>query len=64
MKLNIFQYEIRSGLFQLLTQSIPIFPSYRNQPIDWDYKSIDWFLYDGNTALNWVNPLAGRHFVK
>ena len=27
---------------------MPVLPSYRNQ------KSIDWFLYDGNTGTKWV----------
>ena len=32
-----------------LTQYVPVFPSYRNQSIDLLRKSIDWFLYEGNT---------------
>ena len=30
-------------------------PSYRNQSIDLHSKSIDWFLYEGNTGTYWVN---------
>ena len=30
-------------------------PSYRNQSIDFKCKSIDWFLYEGNTGTKWVN---------
>ena len=28
---------------------MPVFPSYRNQSTDLHSKSIDWFLYEGNT---------------
>ena len=28
-----------------------LLPSYRNQPIDLYSKSIDWFLYEGNTGI-------------
>ena len=31
---------------------MPLLPSYRNQSIDLHSKSIDWFLYEGNTGLN------------
>ena len=34
---------------ELLTHSVPVLPSYRNQSIDLLRKSIDWFLYKGNT---------------
>ena len=27
---------------------------YRNQSIDLHNKSIDWFLYEGNTGTEWV----------
>ena len=27
---------------------MPVLPSYRNQSIDLDSKSIDWFLFEGN----------------
>ena len=33
-----------------LTHSVPLLPSYRNQSIDVLCKSIDWFLYEGNTG--------------
>ena len=29
---------------------MPVLPAYRNQSIDLLYKSIDWFLYEGNTG--------------
>ena len=32
-------------------------PSYRNQSIDLQSKSIDWFLYDDNFGIYWVNAL-------
>ena len=31
---------------------MPVLPSYRNQSIDLLCKSIDWFLYEGNTGIN------------
>ena len=30
-------------------------PSHRNQSIDLLCRSIDWFLYEGNTGILWVN---------
>ena len=33
-----------------LTHSVPVLPSYRNESIDLLCKSIDWFLYEGNTG--------------
>ena len=33
-----------------LTHLVPVLPSYRNQSIDLHSKSIDWFLYEGNTG--------------
>ena len=32
-----------------------VLPSYRNQSIDLLCKSIDWFLYEGITGIEWVN---------
>ena len=32
----------------ILSFSQPMFPSYRNQSVDFQSKSTDWFLYDGN----------------
>ena len=37
----------------LLTYFRPILPSYRNQSIDLEFKSIDWFLYKCNIGLIW-----------
>ena len=34
-----------------LTHYKPVLPSYRNQPIELLYKSIDWFLFGGNTGI-------------
>ena len=34
---------------------MPVLPSYRKQSIDLHSKSIDWFLYEGNTGIQWVN---------
>ena len=33
---------------------MPVLFSYRNQSIDLLWKSIDWFLYEGNTGIWWV----------
>ena len=30
---------------------MPVLPSYRNQSIDLLRKTIDWFLYEGNTGI-------------
>ena len=40
-----------------LTHYVPVLPSYRSQSIDLLCKSIDWFLYEGNTGTYWVNIL-------
>ena len=34
-----------------LTHQMPVLPSYRNQSIDLHRKSIDWFLYEGNSGI-------------
>ena len=33
---------------------MPVLLSYRNQSVDLLCKSIDWFLYEGNTGTSWV----------
>ena len=33
---------------------MPVLPSYRNQWIDLHGKSIDWFLDESNTGIEWV----------
>ena len=33
---------------------MPVLLSYRNQLTDLHNKSIDWFLYEGNTYIQWV----------
>ena len=30
---------------------MPVLPSYKNQSLDLLRKSIDWFLYEGNTDI-------------
>ena len=30
---------------------MPVLASYSNPPIDFHSKSIDWFLYEGNTGI-------------
>ena len=39
---------------------MPVLSSYRNQSIDLHCKSIDWFLYEGNTRIYWVNVRTNR----
>ena len=46
---------IESLLNVILTHQMPVLSSYRNQSIDLHSKSIDWFLYEGNTGISWVN---------
>ena len=33
-----------------LTFQMPVFPSYKNESIDLYRKSIDWFLFQGNSG--------------
>ena len=33
---------------------MPVLHSYRKQSINWHSKSIEWFLYEGNTDIKWV----------
>ena len=35
-------------------------PSFRNQSVDLDSKSIDWLLYECNIDLIWVNGLMSN----
>ena len=37
-----------------LTHWMPVLPSYRNKSINLHRKSVDWFLYEGNTGTQWV----------
>ena len=39
---------------------MPVLPSYRNQSIDLHSKSMDWFLYKGNTSIYWVNQILSN----
>ena len=41
----------QSNSFHSLTHQTPKLPSHRNQSIDLQSKSIDWFLYDGNFGV-------------
>ena len=55
----IQESEIKSKTVMLPSyrnQSIDL-PSYRNHSIDLQTKTIDWFLYEGNTGISWVNNL-------
>ena len=50
-----FDFKYTTGISNLkavriLTHSVPVMPSYRNQLIDLLCISIDWFLYEGNTG--------------
>ena len=36
---------------------MPVLLSYRSQPIDLLYKSIDWFLYEGDSDTKWVKGM-------
>ena len=49
-----------------LTFFMPMFPPYRNQSIDLQCKSIDWFLYEGKVGMKKVKvkskDLKGRTF--
>ena len=38
-------------LLTRLSHKMPVLPSYRNQSIDLHSKSIEWFLYEGNTGI-------------
>ena len=39
---------------------MPKLSPYRNQSIDLQSKSIDWFLYDDNVVVEWVNNVLGN----
>ena len=44
-------YDIdRQATVKNLTHKVPVLPSTRNQSIDLQSKSSDWFLYEGNTG--------------
>ena len=49
MLVNTLQQWIKT--WSELTFFMPMFPSYRNQSIDLQWKSIDWFLYEGNIGM-------------
>ena len=45
-----------------LTHKIQVFPSYRNQLIDFHSKLIDWLLCEGNTGIYWVTAYCWWSF--
>ena len=40
---------------------MPVLPSYRHQSIDLLCKSIDWFLYEGNTGGKCINADVSKN---
>ena len=40
-----------------------VLPSYRNQSVDLLSKSIDWFLYEGNSGIQWVKNQKTYSFL-
>ena len=59
---NILQIHVSD---RFLTRIKPMLHIYRNPSIDLQYKSIDWFLYECNIGLIWVNcwDLANICFI-
>ena len=45
---HVFYTEVFSD--RISTRVVPVLSLYRNQSIDLRCKSIDWFLYEGNTG--------------
>ena len=45
-------------------QPAPIFPLFRNQPVDLLCKSIKWFLYDGNIGREKINYFCQNCYHK
>ena len=47
-------FQTKKNIFKVnntvLTHYVPTLPSYRNQSIDLHNKSVEWFLYKGNTG--------------
>ena len=42
---------------------MPVLLSYRSQSLDLQCKSINWFLYEGNTGTEWVKqPVRNNSF--
>ena len=48
--LTVFFFHISVHKFMF-----PMFPWYRNQPKDLNYRSTDWYLCDRNIDLKWIN---------
>ena len=57
MVFDVFRMYIERTVAQndLLTHSTPKMPSYRNQSINLQRKSIDWFLYHSNFGVKQIN---------
>lgn len=53
---TIMAITMRSGGCILLIFSMQMFSSYRNQPIGLQWKSIDWFLHEGNYGVEKDHP--------
>ena len=53
----LFKPLLSTGDYYCLTHYVPLLPSYRNQSIDLLCKSIDWFLYEGNTGTKWLKQM-------
>ena len=48
--------DIKSNIYHVGS----MLPSFRNQSVDLDSKSIDWLLYECNIDLTWVNGLMSN----
>ena len=59
-KSSILDFRLRSTSLELLTLSWRRALSYRNQPIDLQSKSMDWFLYDNGLRHERVNYFHKR----
>ena len=58
--IKMIQNDLNDGT---LTHYKSKLPSYRNQSTDLVGKSIDWFLYEGNTGKECVNRKANFHII-
>ena len=53
--LHIYSYYIHNRILSALNSFMMEVPTYRNQPIDLQSKSVDWFLYDRDLRYEKVN---------
>ena len=51
-KEKIYKEKVVFNIKKNLAYFSLVLPLYRNRPIDLLFKSVDWFLYNGNTGLN------------